>query len=87
MAILVRVSTNRQETDRQISDLTNYAAQKGYNVIEVCREIVSGRADENEDIRLVEYAKSDLLQALTAGQIQDAKTLIALQWLQLQGKL
>src|SRR5436309_2350908 len=48
VAILVRVSTNRQETDRQISDLTNYAAQKGYNVIEVCREIVSGRADENE---------------------------------------
>ena len=48
VAILVRVSTNRQETDRQVSDLTQYAAQKGYNVVEVCREIVSGRADENE---------------------------------------
>ncbi len=46
-----------------------------------------GRADENEDIRLVEYSKSDLLQALTAGEIQDAKTLIALQWLHLQGKM
>jgi len=48
VAILVRVSTNRQETDRQISDLTNYAAQNDYNVVEVCREIISGRADENE---------------------------------------
>jgi DNA invertase Pin-like site-specific DNA recombinase len=48
VAILVRVSTNRQETDRQISDLTQYAAQKGYNVVEICRETISGRADENE---------------------------------------
>jgi DNA invertase Pin-like site-specific DNA recombinase len=48
VAILVRVSTNRQETDRQISDLTEYAAQKGYNVVEICRETISGRADENE---------------------------------------
>jgi DNA invertase Pin-like site-specific DNA recombinase len=48
VVILVRVSTNRQETDRQISDLTEYAAQKGYNVVEICRETVSGRADEKE---------------------------------------
>jgi len=48
VVILVRVSTNRQETDRQISDLTNYAFQKGYNVVEICRETVSGRADEDE---------------------------------------
>jgi DNA invertase Pin-like site-specific DNA recombinase len=48
VAILVRVSTNRQETDRQISDLTQYAAQKGYNVVEICCETISGRADENE---------------------------------------
>ena len=46
--ILVRVSTNRQETDRQVSDLTNYAAQKGYNVVEICQETVSGRALESE---------------------------------------
>jgi DNA invertase Pin-like site-specific DNA recombinase len=48
VAILVRVSTNRQETDRQISDLTQYATQKGYNVVEICCETVSGRADETE---------------------------------------
>jgi DNA invertase Pin-like site-specific DNA recombinase len=28
--------------------LTEYAARKGYNVVETCRETVSGRADENE---------------------------------------
>jgi DNA invertase Pin-like site-specific DNA recombinase len=48
VAILVRVSTNRQDTDRQISDLIQYAGQKGYNVIETCRETISGRVDETE---------------------------------------
>ncbi len=48
VAILVRVSTNRQETGRQISDLMEHAARKGYNVVEICRETISGRADENE---------------------------------------
>lgn len=48
VAILVRVSTVKQETDRQISELHAYAAQKGYEVVEVCRETVSGGADESE---------------------------------------
>lgn len=48
VAILVRVSTMRQETDRQVEELQAYARQKGYRVIEVCRETVSGRADESE---------------------------------------
>ncbi len=42
-----------------------------------------GLVAENEDIRLVEYTKSEIVQALTTGQIQDAKTIIAVQWLQL----
>ncbi len=48
VAILVRVSTNRQETDRQVSELTEYAAKKGYEVVEVCKETVSGKADESD---------------------------------------
>lgn len=48
VAILVRVSTNRQESARQISELTEYASRKAYEVVEVCEEIVSGRADESE---------------------------------------
>ena len=48
VVILVRVSTIKQETDRQISELQAYASTKGYEVVEICRETVSGRADEDE---------------------------------------
>ena len=46
VAILVRVSTPKQENDRQISELQTYAASKGYEVVEICEEKVSGNADE-----------------------------------------
>jgi DNA invertase Pin-like site-specific DNA recombinase len=46
VAILVRVSTLKQENDRQISELQTYAASKGYEVVEICEEKVSGNADE-----------------------------------------
>lgn len=46
VCILVRVSTNRQETDRQTAELTTYAAAKGFEIVEVCREAVSGAADD-----------------------------------------
>ncbi len=48
VAILVRVSTVKQETNRQVSELRAYAESKGYEVVEVCEETVSGRADESE---------------------------------------
>ncbi len=41
-----------------------------------------GLASENEDIKLEEWSPSDLWQALESGAIRDAKTLIAVQWLQ-----
>jgi DNA invertase Pin-like site-specific DNA recombinase len=48
VAILVRVSTAKQETDRQVSELQAHAAAKGYEVVEICREKVSGMADESD---------------------------------------
>ena len=48
VVILVRVSTVKQETARQISELQAYADGKGYEVIEICRETISGRADEDQ---------------------------------------
>jgi DNA invertase Pin-like site-specific DNA recombinase len=48
VAILVRVSTLKQENDRQISELQAYADSKGYEVVEICQEQVSGNADESE---------------------------------------
>ena len=46
VAILVRVSTARQETARQIAELQAYADAKGYEVIEILKETISGRAEE-----------------------------------------
>jgi DNA invertase Pin-like site-specific DNA recombinase len=48
VVILVRVSTAKQETDRQVSELRAYAEKKGYEVVAVCEETVSGRAEESE---------------------------------------
>ena len=53
VAILVRVSTEKQETDRQISELQGYADSKGYEVVEVLKETVSGRADEADRLGLI----------------------------------
>jgi DNA invertase Pin-like site-specific DNA recombinase len=47
VAILVRVSTTKQETERQISELQAYAVDRGYAIIEICRETVSGCADDS----------------------------------------
>lgn len=48
VAILVRVSTVKQENDRQISELKAYADSKGFEVVEICQEQVSGNADESD---------------------------------------
>ncbi len=49
VAILVRVSTAKQETTRQVSELNGAAEAKGWQVVAVCEETgVSGRADEQD---------------------------------------
>jgi len=45
VAIVVRVSTSRQETERQRHELEGVAKSKGWQVIEVCEETVSGSAN------------------------------------------
>jgi DNA invertase Pin-like site-specific DNA recombinase len=66
VAILVRVSTAKQETARQVSELRTVAASKGWEVVAVCEEqAVSGRADEDQRHGLHE------VEALaTAGKIK-----------------
>jgi ADP-ribose pyrophosphatase len=44
---------------------------------------VFGLADEHEDIRVVVMDVEDAFAALKTGQIRDAATIIAMQWLQL----
>jgi DNA invertase Pin-like site-specific DNA recombinase len=48
VAILVRVSTSKQETDRQIQELQDHAQAQGHEVVEVLRETISGKADQSE---------------------------------------
>lgn len=48
VVILVRVSGLKQDTDRQVSELQAYAEAKGFDVVETCKETISGRAVEDE---------------------------------------
>jgi DNA invertase Pin-like site-specific DNA recombinase len=48
VAILVRVSTSKQETARQLAELNAYANTKNYSIVEICRETISGSADADE---------------------------------------
>lgn len=72
VAILVRVSSEKQLTDRQITELQAYADQKGYEVVEVLRETVSGRADEVERhglIRAEELAATGKIKKVLVHEI------------------
>src|SRR5260370_36340849 len=48
VGILVRVSTVKQETARQVSELKSYAEAKHYTVVEVCEETISGTAENGQ---------------------------------------
>ncbi len=48
VCILVRVSTDRQETTRQVNELRAVAESKGWDVAEVCKETITGRADADD---------------------------------------
>lgn len=72
VAILVRVSTQKQETARQISELQAYAKSKGYQVIEVCEEVISGKAyeDERQGLHRVQVlAESGLVKKILVHEV------------------
>jgi DNA invertase Pin-like site-specific DNA recombinase len=72
VAILVRVSTVKQETDRQISELESYASSKDYAVVEIAKETVSGRADDTERHglrRVEELARSGSIKKVLVHEI------------------
>lgn len=48
VVILVRVSSVKQQTDRQITELTQYATDHDYNVIEVIQESITGAAKKSD---------------------------------------
>lgn len=72
VAILIRVSTSKQETTRQLHELRQYANAKGYSVVEVCREVISGNAnaDERQGLhRVEEMAATGKIQKVLVHEI------------------
>ncbi len=52
VAILVRVSTAKQETQRQIAELQAYAERQQYEVVDICCETISGSAEDAKRLGL-----------------------------------
>ena len=72
VAILVRVSTSKQETDRQVSELEAYAASQGYEVVEVCKEEISGMAAHEMRLglqRVKELAEAGRIQKVLVHEV------------------
>lgn len=72
VAILVRVSTTKQETDRQVSELEAYAKQKNYEIIEICKEEISGSAaaeDRHGLQRVEELARSGAIKKVLVHEV------------------
>lgn len=64
-AIYARVSTNDQNCQRQVSDLTEYATRLGYDVVSVHQEKASGAKDDRkvraEVLKLAKSKKIDVV--------------------------
>lgn len=71
VAILVRVSTKKQETDRQIHELTTLATQKGWDVVEVIKEEgITGTSKKRPGLaRAMEMADAKLIQKVVVHEI------------------
>jgi DNA invertase Pin-like site-specific DNA recombinase len=72
VAILVRVSSSRQETERQIEELQDYAKSQGYEVVEILKETISGKADESEReglIRCEELARAGKIKKVLVHEV------------------
>lgn len=69
-AILVRVSTQKQENDRQIHELTAVAEAKGWEVVEIIEEKSSGALRSRPGLdRAIELAESGVIQKVMVHEI------------------
>ena len=71
VALLVRVSTRRQETDRQLPELREVAASRGWTVVEEIEEGgVSGEADERPGLdRALSLARSRAIRKVLVHEV------------------
>jgi DNA invertase Pin-like site-specific DNA recombinase len=69
-AILVRVSTNKQDTDRQTTELTAAAESKGWHVVEVIAETVSGSSKTRPGLaRALELARAGAIRKVLVHEV------------------
>lgn len=71
VAILVRVSTQKQETDRQMTELQAVASAKGWHVIEMIQEQgVSGSSKVRHGLdRVIELAESKKIRKVLVHEV------------------
>ena len=71
VALFVRVSTNRQETDRQITELRKFSESRNWEVVEVVEEAgVSGSSHDRPGLdRLMELARDKKIRKIVVHEI------------------
>jgi DNA invertase Pin-like site-specific DNA recombinase len=70
VAILARVSTDKQVTDRQIAELQAHAASHGWTVVEVVQEVVSGASVVRSGIaRIKELAATGAIEKVLVHEV------------------
>ena len=72
VVIYTRVSTNLQEFDRQVNDLTAFASKQGYNVVNVFSEKISGakkNAERKELSAMIDYCISNLIEKVIVAEL------------------
>lgn len=73
VAIYVRVSSKRQDYQRQISELTTIAEQKRYEVVKIFQEVGSAskrkKSERPELLKVMELARSGAIQKILVSEI------------------
>ena len=72
VVILARVSTNKQDYDRQVVELTEYCNRVGWEVAEVFANKVSGAKaaeERTEIVDMIEYIKANAIQRVVVLEI------------------
>lgn len=72
VAIFVRISTGRQETDRQVNELRQVAEANGWEVVEVIEEVISGAAadaDRSGIDRAIELARHQQIRKVLVHEV------------------
>jgi putative DNA-invertase from lambdoid prophage Rac len=69
-AIYSRVSTNDQNCDRQIADLTSYADRCGYDVVGIYKEVGSGaKLDRLERKKVIDTARARTIDIILVSEL------------------